>query len=97
MSDRLDEMIDWLAGSPTDRRLDGLEAEVGHSIGRRREEARASAALAPVRFAGVGIALAMGVTAGGAAAMATVMSAQPLSVFSSSADLAPSSLLEGGK
>jgi hypothetical protein len=62
-----------------------------------RREARASAALAPVRFAGVGLALAMGVTAGGAAAMATVMSAQPLSVFSSSADLAPSSLLEGGK
>lgn len=97
MSDRLDELVDRLAGAPIDRPLDGLEAEIGRSIGRHRREARASAALAPARFAGVGIALAMGVTAGGAAAMATVMSAQPLSVFSSSADLAPSNLLEGGK
>jgi hypothetical protein len=97
MSDRLDDLVDRLAGSPTDRRLDGLEAEIGLSIGRHRRETRASAALTPVRFAGVGIALAMGVTAGGAAAMATVMSAEPLSVFSSSADLAPSNLLEGGK
>jgi hypothetical protein len=91
------ELVDRLAGSPIDRPLDGLEAEIGRSIGRHRREARASAALAPARFAGVGIALAMGVTAGGAAAMATVISAQPLSVFSSSADLAPSNLLEGGK
>ncbi len=97
MNDRLDELLERLPGLPTDRRLDGLEAEIGRSIGRHRREARASAALAPVRFAGVGLALAMGVTAGGAAAMATVMSARPLSVFSSSADLAPSNLLEGGK
>lgn len=97
MSDRLDELVDLLAASPTDRQLEGLEAEIGRSIGLHRREARASAALAPVRFAGVGIALAMGIAAGGAAAMATAMSTQPLSVFSTSAGLAPSSLLEGGK
>jgi hypothetical protein len=53
--------------------------------------------LAPVRVASLGLALAMGVTAGGAAATAALLNPQPLSVFSSAAHLAPSNLLEGGE
>ena len=95
MSDRLDELVGRLVGSPIDCRLDGLEAEIGRSIALRRRDAKAAKLLAPVRIASVGLALAMGVTAGGATAMATFLRPQPLSVFSSSAHLAPSDLLEG--
>lgn len=97
MSDRLDELVGRLAGSPTDRPLDGFEAEIGRSIARRRRDAKEAVMLAPVRVASIGLALAMGVTAGGAAATWVLLKPQPLSVFSSSAHLAPSSLLEGGE
>jgi hypothetical protein len=97
MSDRLDELVARLAGSPTDRSLEELEAELGRSIALRRREARAVSLMAPVRFASIGLALAMGVTAGAAAATATVIASHPYSAFSSGAHLAPSSLLEGGR
>jgi hypothetical protein len=97
MSDRLDDLVGRLAGSPPDRPLDGFEAEVGRSIARRRRDMRDAVTLAPVRVASLGLALAMGVTAGGAAATAALLNPQPLSVFSSSAHLAPSNLLEGGE
>ena len=97
MSDRLDELVGRLAGSPPDRSLDGFEAEIGRSIARRRRDLKDAALLAPVRVASVGLALAMGVTAGGAAATASLLKPQPLSVFSSSAHLAPSNLFEGGE
>ena len=97
MSDRLDELVGRLAGSPTDRRLDGLEAEIGRNILLRRRDARATTLMAPVQVASIGLALAMGITAGGAAATATILVPQPLGVFSSSAHLAPSSMLEGGE
>ena len=97
MSDRLDELVGRLAGSPSDRSLDGFESEIGRSIARRRRDLKDTALLAPVRVASVGLALAMGVTAGGAAATASLLKPQPLSVFSSSAHLAPSNLLEGGE
>jgi hypothetical protein len=97
MSDRLDELVGRLAGSPLDHSLDGFEAEIGRSIVRRRRDMKDAALLAPVRVASVGLALAMGVTAGGAAATASLLKPQPLSVFSSTAHLAPSNLLEGGE
>lgn len=97
MSDRLDELIERLAGAQVDRPLDSFESEVGQSIARRRREAKDAMQLAPVRVVSVGLALAMGVTAGGAAATVTLLKPQPLSVFSSSAHLAPSNLLEGGE
>jgi hypothetical protein len=97
MSDRLDELVGRLAGSPLDRPLDGFETAVGRTIARRRGDMKDAILLAPVRVASIGLALAMGITAGSAAATATLLKPQPLSVFSSSAHLAPSNLLEGGE
>ncbi|ODT85032.1 hypothetical protein [Phenylobacterium sp. SCN 70-31] len=95
MSERLDELVDRLAASPADRSLDGLEAQIGRSIASRRRDARALAALAPVRFASVSLALAMGLTAGGAVAASAALAPQHDGAFSSGAHLAPSNLLEG--
>ena len=95
MSERLDELVDRLAASPADRSLDGLEARIGRSIASRRRDARALAALAPVRFASVSLALAMGLTAGGAVAASAALAPQHDGAFSSGAHLATSNLLEG--
>lgn len=95
MSERLDELINRLAACPADRSLDGLEVELGRSIAARRRDAGMLAALAPVRVAAVGLALAMGLTAGGAVAASVVLTPQHYASFSSEANLAPSSLLEG--
>lgn len=95
MSERLDELVDRLAAAPADRSLDGLEAEIGRSIAGRRRDARVLAALAPVRFASMTLALAMGLTWGGAVAASAVLAPQHDSAFSSGAHLAPSNLLEG--
>jgi hypothetical protein len=95
MSDRLDVQIARLADEPIPGRLDGLEAEVARSIAARQRDAAASAALAPVRLASVGLALALGVTAGSAVATAAVFSPRTYGTFSASAHLAPSTLLEG--
>jgi len=95
MSERLDELVARLAASPTDRSLDGLDAQIGHSIANRRREARTQAALAPVRVASIGLALAMGVTVGGALATSAIVAPHPYGTFSIAANLAPSTLLEG--
>ena len=95
MSDRLDDLLDRLAAAPMDRGLDGLEADVGRAIRRRRGETRTTLMLAPVRIASVGLALAMGVTAGGVTAAAAMAGPRPAGAFSGAADLAPSTLLEG--
>lgn len=95
MSERLDELVSRLATRPADRSLDGLEAHIGRSIAVRRRETRALAALAPVRFASVSLALAMGLTAGGAVAASAVLAPQHDGALSSGAHLAPSNLLEG--
>lgn len=97
MSERLDDLVGRLASAPLDQSLDGFEGEIGRSIAQRRREMKEVVRLAPVRVASIGLALAMGITAGGAAATATLLRPQPLSVFSTSAHLAPSNLLEGGK
>ena len=95
MSDRLDELVGRLAGSPTDRGLEGLESEIGRRIHLRRQEARATTLLAPIRVASIGLALAMGVTAGGLTAATAMAEPRASGVFSGVADLAPSTLLEG--
>ena len=95
MGERLDDLVARLAGAPTDRVLDDLEVEVGRSILLRRRDAQAISALAPVRIASIGLALAMGVTAGGAVAAAAMTRPTAYGTFSSSAHLAPSTLLEG--
>ena len=95
MTRHLDDWIAALAATPADRPLDALEAEVGHDIAARRREARTVKALAPLRIATVGLALAMGVTAGGAAAMAAIRTPHPAGPFAAATQLAPSTLLEG--
>jgi hypothetical protein len=95
MSERLDDLVARLAATPVDRPLDDLEAEIGRRILIQRRDARAAAAMAPVRVAAVGLALAMGVTAGGAVATAAISGPHAYGTFSSSANLAPSTLLEG--
>ncbi|MBL8552878.1 MAG: hypothetical protein JNL41_01270 [Phenylobacterium sp.] len=97
MTERLDELVARLNAVPTDRSLDGLDDMIGHSIALRRREARASAALTPVRLASLGLALAMGLTAGGAIATSEIAAPHPYATFSSVASLAPSTLLEGGR
>jgi hypothetical protein len=96
MTNDLDHWVADLAAAPTDHRLDGLEGAIGRDIADRRREARALKALAPVRLGAVGLALAMGITAGSAAATAAMQTSRPAGVFAV-AQLAPSTLLEGGQ
>jgi hypothetical protein len=95
MSERLDELVARLAASPMDRSLDDFDGEIGRSIADRRLQTRTSAALAPVRIASVGLALVMGVAAGGAVATSVIVAPHPYGTFSIAANLAPSTLLEG--
>ena len=95
MTLNIDDLVGRLAAQPLDRSLDGLELEISRGIARRRADLKAGAALAPVRVASIGLAMAMGVTAGGLAAANTVSTPQQFSTFSVSAHLAPSTLLEG--
>ena len=95
MSERFDRLVGHLATVPMDRSLDGLDAEIGRDIADRRRDARTLAALAPVRVAAVALALAMGVTAGVAASAIVVP--HPSGTFLVAANLAPSTLLEGGE
>lgn len=96
MTNDLDHWVTELADASTDRKLDGLEAAIRREIAHRRCEAQALKALAPVRLGAVAVALAMGVTAGGAAAMAALNAAHPAGPFAV-AQLAPSTLLEGAR
>lgn len=97
MTNDLDQLLNGLAHAAPDTSLEGFEDAVLSGVARRREAARAARALAPVRAASVGLALAVGVAAGGMAAATTLAEPQRLDTFSSSAHLAPSTLLEGGR
>lgn len=94
MTDDLDRMLARLRQDTGGPSLQGFETDVLRSIAARRDAASAARALAPVRFASVAMALVMGVAAGGTAV--TVAMAKPrFDTFSTSAPLAPSTLLEG--
>lgn len=86
MDDRLDALLGSLARAPTFA-LDELEPEVW----RRVEAHNAQAIQRRLSGAAVGVALALGVVAGGTAA--TERPADDASVFSPQAALAPSTLL----
>lgn len=94
MTQRLDHLVGRLAAAPADRTLDGLEAGVGRSIIARRAQSRASAALAPVGVASVGLALAIGLAAGGVTAVASASGQPQAQTFLLASNLAPSSLLD---
>jgi hypothetical protein len=95
MTTDLDDWVASLAAETTDRSLDGLEARIGRDIAIRRRDAHTVRALAPVRMATVGLALAIGVTTGGAAATAAIRTAHPAGPFAAGTQLAPSILLDG--
>lgn len=97
MSERLDELIARLAATADDRALGDLEVEIGRSILLRRREARTASALAPVRVASVGLALSMGIAAGGSMAVSAIIAPHAYGTFSTIGHLAPSTLLEGGE
>lgn len=95
MQDSLDDWVSVLAAAPADRSLEGLEADVGRDIAARRREARTVKALAPLRIATVGLALVLGVAAGGLAATSAIQTERPAGPFAAVTELAPSTLLEG--
>ena len=95
MRDDLDHLMSRLASAGPERSLDGLEQAVLLGVAERREDLQAARALAPVRVASVGVALAIGLTTGGMAAAATFSQPLQVSPFSAAAHLAPSTLLEG--
>lgn len=94
MSHRLDELVERLAASPTDRSLDRFEAHLGRGREAWTARVRAEAALTPIRFASIVLALAAGVTFGGASAALSGAAVHPADAFSATADLAPSTLLD---
>lgn len=94
VDDRLDAILQHLASAPLDRSLDGLEAGVERGIELRRSEARSAAALRPVAMASIGMAMAIGVVAGGLATPDRRDERPSSGLFTEIADLAPSSLLE---
>ena len=72
-----------------------LDQAILATIASRREARRLSGMLAPVRIASVGLAVAIGVSAGGFAAVTAAAEPRQFSTFSSAPHLAPSTLLEG--
>ena len=97
MSDDLDRWVAHLAAAPADRGLTGLEAQIGTAIRSRRAERQRARALAPVGVAAVCVGLAMGITAGSAAAMSVLLRPNPYAALANSAPLAPSTLLEASR
>jgi len=95
MANDLDHMLARLAQQAPDASLDGFEDGVLAGLARRRDELRASRALTPIRAASVGLALMVGVAAGGMAAATTLTQPHRFDTFSTGAHLAPSTLLEG--
>jgi hypothetical protein len=96
MSERLDHLVERLAVSPTDRSLENFDADVSRGVSRWRAQAQTAGALAPVRVASISLALAMGVAVGGVTAAASIAVPRTSAVLSG-ANLAPSTLLEGGQ
>ncbi|MFZ3008271.1 MAG: hypothetical protein WA047_19065 [Phenylobacterium sp.] len=95
MRDDLDHLMSRLADARPERSLDGFEHVVLQGVARRRDDIQAARALAPIRVASIGVALAIGVTTGGMAAASTLTQPPQVSPFSTAAHLAPSTLLEG--
>lgn len=97
MSEDLDNWMARLAAEPIDVPLAGLEGEIAHAIAGRRAQLGTARALRRVRAVAVGIGIAMGVTAGSAVAMSTLLKAEPYASLAAVSPLAPSILLEGGR
>jgi soluble lytic murein transglycosylase-like protein len=95
MSERLDHLLDRLSASDAELSAPGLEVDVMRGVARAEADRRTAAKLAPLRVGAVGLALVMGVTAGGLAAARTVGGPAQGGALSGASSLAPSTLLEG--
>lgn len=94
MSHDLDQLLGRLAAA--DVALPGdFDQAILATIVSRREGRRLSAMLAPVRVASVGLAVAIGISAGGFAAVTAAAEPRQFSTFSAAPHLAPATLLEG--
>jgi hypothetical protein len=92
----LDHLLARLAEAETPAPA-GFDRGVLAAIAVQREDARRARTLAPVGLAAVGMAVAVGVAAGGLGAAAAVAQPRQLSAFSAHAHLAPSTLLDGAE
>ena len=97
MRPQLDALFCELATQPPDRVLARLEVEVLDRVAQQRDARRLAAALAPVRVAAISLAAAIGLTAGGAAAVATASAPRQFDAFSVAGHLAPSTLAASGR
>lgn len=94
MSYDLDQLLGRLAAADVAMPEDPDQAILA-TIAGRREDRRLSGMLAPVRVGSIGLAMAIGISAGGLAAVTAAAEPSQFSTFSSEPHLAPSTLLEG--
>lgn len=94
MSDDLEAALAELAAAPAERSLSGMEARISREIEARRREALAARPLRPVQMAAVALALAIGVAAGGTAAVSALHAPRGMAAFAAGTQLAPSTLLD---
>ena len=97
MSQPLDDLIAGLRAQAPDRDLSQFEPTVWRAIANSRPQRGAFGAFIPLRTAAVAMSLIVGVAVGGASA--AVAAARPVetSVFAVNVQLAPSTLLGGGR
>lgn len=94
MSHDLDQLLGRLAAAEV-AMPENLDQAILSTIAGRREDRRLSGMLAPVRVASIGLAMAIGISAGGFAAVTAAAEPRQFGTFSSEPHLAPSTLLEG--
>lgn len=94
MSHDLDQLMGRLAATEV-AMPENLEEAILATIAGRRDDRRLSGMLAPVRVASIGLAVAIGISAGEFAAVTAAAEPRQFSTFSSEPHLAPSTLLEG--
>lgn len=90
MRSDLDDLLGGLARAPADHSLEALEPAVMAGVARERAVRRTLHALARTQALLVGVAVAIGLAAGGFAGLGA---AQPQEVAMLSTELAPSTLL----
>lgn len=91
----LDRLMAQLRSQPSDRMLQSLEPQVWQRIGSRSARGGAAGQL-QWRIAAVGLSLSLGAVFGGAAGAGPVTPSE-MAVFSVHSNLAPSTILEGGR
>ena len=93
MSERVDQLLENLAASGIDRSLDQFDADVSRGLGQWQSKRRTDSALAPVRAASIGLALAIGAAVGGVATHPAGGSGG----LAHASELAPSTLLDADR